>query len=293
MGLHGALVIRKPMGMTSHDVVNRVRRITGEKSVGHLGTLDPMATGVLPMLLGKLTRLSQFYLKSEKEYSGEIRFGFSTDTYDADGEKVGESRPVKLELDKLKKIADQFVGETLQMPPPFSAKKVKGVPAYKLARKNIETELKPVPITVHKYQIVQLYGDLAEFVIEVSAGTYVRGIAHEMGKVMGCGAHLARLERTRSGDFTLQQSVTLEELDAAVRENRIEQVMIPIKYLLPNIPNVIADEPAGIKIRHGNAVNLPIYTQAKFVKVFDTEGELVAIGQQIAGSLYQPKIVLV
>ncbi len=293
MGLHGALVLRKPKGMTSHDVVIRVRRITGEKAVGHLGTLDPMATGVLPMLTGKLTRLAQFYLKSEKEYSGTIRFGFATDTYDADGEIAGAEIQAELDLEKLREIAKQFVGETLQMPPPFSAKKVQGVPAYKLARKNIETELKPVPITIQEFEILQCKGDRSEFVIEVSAGTYVRSIAHEMGKSLGCGAHLARLERTRSGDFTLEQSVSLEELDAAIRENRVAQIMIPPKQLLPNMPNVIADEDAGNKIRHGNAVNLPVFVQAKLVKVFNAEGELMAIGQQIAGSLYQPKIVLV
>lgn len=292
MGLNGALVIRKPKGMTSHDVVNRVRRITGEKSVGHLGTLDPMATGVLPMLVGKLTRLAQFYLKSEKEYSGAIRFGFATDTYDADGKMVGDLKPVELSLERLQEIAKRFVGETQQMPPAFSAKKVQGVPAYKLARKNIETELKPVPITVQKFEILQCDGDRSEFVIEVSAGTYVRSIAHEMGNILGCGAHLARLERIRSGDFTLQQSVSLEELDVAVRENRVSQIMIPAKQLLPRIPNVIADEDASIKIRHGNAVNLPVFTQARLVKVFNVEGELMAICQQIAGSLYQPKVVL-
>jgi len=293
MGLDGALVLRKPKGMTSHDVVNRVRRITGERSVGHLGTLDPMATGVLPMLTGKLTRLAQFYLKSEKEYVGTIHFGYATDTYDADGEMVGTPIPAELNLGKLKEIAKQFVCEIEQMPPPFSAKKVQGVPAYKLARRNIETELKPVSISVHKFEILQLDENNAEFEIDVSAGTYVRSIAHEMGKIVGCGAHLERLERTRSGGFTLQQSVSLEELDAAVRENRVNQVMVPAKQLLPNIPNVIADEDAANKIRHGNAVNLPVFEKAILVKIFNAEGVLMAVGQQIAGSLYQPKIVLV
>src|SRR6185437_8699277 len=140
---NGVLIIDKPAGLTSHDVVHRVRRIVGQRSVGHLGTLDPMATGVLPLVLGNMTRLAQFYLKSEKSYEGVIRFGFSTDTYDAEGEPAGAAQQPSLTLEQVRELATKFTGMIEQMPPPYSAKKIGGVPAYKLARKKQETSLKP------------------------------------------------------------------------------------------------------------------------------------------------------
>ena len=156
--MNGVIVINKPAGMTSHDVVNRVRRILGEKSIGHLGTLDPMATGVLPLVTGRLTRLAQFYTSSNKSYEGEIRFGFATDTYDAEGEQVGDACEVKVTLEQVRETALAFVGVIQQMPPSYSAKKIGGVPAYKLARKNKEVELKPVSVEVAEFEILRSRG---------------------------------------------------------------------------------------------------------------------------------------
>src|SRR5580692_2216283 len=154
--MNAILIIDKPAGLTSHDVVNRVRRILKERSIGHLGTLDPMATGVLPLVIGTLTRLAQFYTSSEKTYEGTIRFGFATDTYDADGQPTSPAQAVTLSLDKVRKLASRFQGTIEQIPPPFSAKKIQGVPAYKLARKHAEVTLKPVQVEVKEFEILRV-----------------------------------------------------------------------------------------------------------------------------------------
>jgi tRNA pseudouridine55 synthase len=180
--MNGVLVIDKPAGLTSHDVVNRVRRILGQRSVGHLGTLDPSATGVLPIVIGNLTRLAQFYAHAEKTYEGVIRFGFATDTYDADGEPTTPQQDVRLSLDALRAIAADFHGTIEQVPPPFSAKKIAGVPAYKLARKKKEVVLKPVQVEIKEFEILSAAADQATFRARVASGTYMRSIAHEIGQ---------------------------------------------------------------------------------------------------------------
>ena len=210
--MDAALVIDKPGGMTSHDVVDRVRRILKERSVGHLGTLDPMATGVLPLLVGRYTRLAQFFEKADKTYEGEIWLGFSTDTYDATGEPSGEPRTVKVSAEEVTQAARRFVGKIEQMPPPYSAKKIAGVPAYKLARKGQAPELKPVAVEVKRFE-VEFSGDLVRFTAQVSAGTYMRTLAHELGQALGCGAHLSALKRTAAGQFDIGSAVKLADLD--------------------------------------------------------------------------------
>ncbi len=278
--------------MTSHDVVARVRRATGEQSVGHLGTLDPMATGVLPLLLGKYTRLAQFFGTSEKAYAGTIRFGFATDTYDAEGQVVGEARPVPLALDVVRAEALKFVGEIEQMPPPFSAKKVEGKPAYKLARAGKTPELKAVKITVDAFAIESVEGDTARFAMRISAGGYVRAIAHAMGQALGCGAHLASLQRTAAGPFTLEQALTLEEVEALAAEKKLEERMPHSRTILPEMPAVTADEQTVGRVRNGMQVNLPEYSGAALVKIFEGQRELVAVGKRVAGTLFQPFVVL-
>jgi len=297
--VNGLLIIDKPGGMTSHDVVAQVRRATGEQSVGHLGTLDPMATGVLPLLLGKYTRLAQFLNASEKAYTGSIRFGFATDTYDAEGQTVGEVRTAELTLEAVRIAAARFVGEIDQMPPPYSAKKVGGKPAYKLAREGKTPELKPVRIVVDTFTIESVEGDSARFRMRVSAGGYVRSIAHEMGQALGCGAHLSSLRRTEAGPFTLEQAVTLEELgtgrpgDGASRDDAgFEDKMVHPRTLLPEMPAVTADEATVGRIRNGMQVNLPEYSGAAMVKIFAGQRELAAIGRRVAGTLFQPFVVL-
>ena len=222
--MNGVIVVDKPAGWTSHDVVNRMRRILKQRSVGHLGTLDPLATGVLPLVVGNLTRLAQFYTASEKSYDGVIRFGFATDTYDADGEPIrdltGDPGPVSLTLDSLQRLAAGFIGSIEQIPPPFSAKKIHGVPAYKLARRKEEVILKPVEVEIREFEITKVDGDRAHFHARVSSGTYMRSVAHDMGQRLGCGAHLESLRRTAAAEFNIAQAHTLEEIESM--ENEVE-----------------------------------------------------------------------
>jgi tRNA pseudouridine55 synthase len=299
--MDAVLVIDKPAGITSHDVVARVRRLLGERSVGHLGTLDPSATGVLPLLTGRFTRLAQFFDVANKTYLGVVRFGFATDTYDAEGEAVGPSQAVQVSLEELRRAALPFVGEINQLPPRFSAKKIAGVPAYKLARKKQEVELKPVTVMVHRFEIQQIEGDKASFVAEVSPGTYVRSLAHELGQKLGVGAHLAELRRTVSGEFTLAQATTLERLEetkelSLARRQHLEEFITAIslhpRRILPHLPSVTVNEQTVALIGNGRAVNLAEFSGTSQVKVFFGQDELIAIATRIAGTLFQPKVVL-
>jgi tRNA pseudouridine55 synthase len=290
--MNAVLIIDKPAGFTSHDVVNRLRRILGQRSVGHLGTLDPMATGVLPMVTGNFTRLAQFYNASEKGYEGTIRFGFATDTYDAEGESTGEPQPVTLELSRLREVAAKFRGVIAQMPPPFSAKKIHGVPAYKLARKQKEVPLTPVPVEIKAFEIDECAGDVARFHALVASGTYMRSVAHDLGRELGCGAHLASLRRTSAGEFTLAEAHTLEQVEEAGRRQAWDEVCVHPRKLLPQMPAVTATDEVAARIRSGRAVNLPELSRAKQVKVFYGQRDLIAIATRVAGTLFHPGIVL-
>jgi len=291
------LVIDKPGGMTSHDVVAKLRRITGEKSIGHLGTLDPMATGVLPLLLGKFTRLAQYFSSAEKSYTGVIRFGFATDTYDAEGLAAGpdffsEGRPA-LTVERVRAAAARFSGEMDQMPPDFSAKKISGKPAYKLAREGKPVELKTARVNITHFEITALEGVEAEFAMSISAGGYVRSVAHELGADLGCGAHLSRLRRTQAGVFTLAEAHTLEEMEAlAGNPAALESMCIHPRMLLPEMPSVTGDAMALGRLRNGAQANLPEFSRAELVKVFAGQRELVGVAKRVAGTLFQPVVVM-
>jgi tRNA pseudouridine55 synthase len=292
MSPSGVLIIDKPAGLTSHDVVNRVRRILGTRAVGHVGTLDPMATGVLPLVIGNLTRLAQFYTSAEKSYEGVIRFGFATDTYDREGKPTSLQQPVTFPLDRLRAWAARFRGVIEQVPPPFSAKKVEGVPAYKLARKQKPFTLRRVQVEVKEFDILDLEGERASFRARVGSGTYMRSVAHDLGQQAGCGAHLESLRRTTVGEFNLDQAHTLEELETAVRSGAARELCVPLRDILPALPFVTANEESLVRIRSGRSVNLPELSPARQIKVFDGERELVAIATRVAGTLFHPKIVL-
>jgi len=290
--MNGVLIIDKPSGLTSHDVVARVRGILKQKAVGHLGTLDPLATGVLPLVLGNMTRLAQFYLHSEKSYEGVIRFGFATDTYDAEGEPAGPAQEPSLTLQQVRTLAGKFQGIIEQIPPPFSAKKINGVPAYKLARKNKDVPLKPVQVEIKQFEITQLDDSRAHFRARVASGTYMRSVAHEMGTLAGCGAHLESLRRTVVAEFELTDAHTLQALQQAALAGDIEPLLIHPRKLLPAIPCVTANDEVASKIRHGRPVNLPELSRAREVKVFYGQRDLIAISTRVAGTLFHPKIVL-
>ena len=279
--------------MTSHDVVGRLRRITGEKSIGHLGTLDPMATGVLPLLLGKYTRLAQYFSSAEKSYAGAIRFGFSTDTYDAEGEPEGPDVNPVLTLDQVRAAAGRFHGEMQQMPPAFSAKKIAGTPAYKLAREGKPAELKAARVCIASFEITGLEDAEAAFKMSISAGGYVRSVAHELGQDLGCGGHLSRLRRTQAGVFTLEAAHTLEELEAlAGDEEALVALCVHPRSLLPEIPSVTGDAQALGRLRNGAQGNLPEFSRAPLGKVFAGQRELVGIAKRVAGTLFQPVVVM-
>jgi tRNA pseudouridine55 synthase len=321
--MNGVLIIDKPTGLTSHDVVNRARRILGERSVGHLGTLDPMATGVLPLVIGNFTRLAQFYLASEKVYEGTIRFGFSTDTYDAEGEPTSDSTDVTLVPEQVEVLAAKFRGVIEQVPPPFSAKKIKGVPAYKLARKHQQVTLKPVQVEIKALEILSVARDRVHFRAHVASGTYVRSIAHEMGKILACGAHLESLRRTAVSEFTLADAHTFESIaeitlkvnnqgchshrnlafphekgseggESAVpaASRSLDDCFVHPRKLLPHFPSVTADEQTVTRIRAGRPVNLPELSRARQVKVFSGQRDLIAVATRVAGTLFHAKIVL-
>jgi len=326
--MNSVLIIDKPAGLTSHDVVNRARRILRERSIGHLGTLDPMATGVLPLVTGNLTRLAQFYTSSEKTYEGTIRFGFATDTYDADGEPTTPPQEVHLRAAEVEALAARFRGVIEQIPPPFSAKKIKGVPAYKLARQQKEVILKSVRVEIKEFEILAIDADRARFRARVASGTYMRSVAHDMGRELACGAHLESLRRTSVAEFTLDDSHTLDDVanlcsHEAANQNQchpdrsfplpkgtesgvegprameangevaatLEALFIHPRKLLPNLPAVTADEPTAARIRSGRTVNLPDVSRAPQVKVFAGQRDLIAIATRVAGTLFHPKIV--
>jgi tRNA pseudouridine55 synthase len=308
----GALVIDKPKGKTSHDVVDAVRHLAGFRQIGHLGTLDPLATGVLVLLLGRATRLVQFYAGRRKRYAAGFRFGFATDTYDSDGEAQGPDMAPMLDAAIIDKFAAECVGRFEQIPPAFSAKKVQGRPAYEFARKKQAVELKAVEVELFEYKLAEIKGSLARFVIECSSGTYIRSLAHEMGQKLGCGAHLAEITRTAVGEFSLEQAIKLEELAEAARAGKFADYLIRLENLLPNFPRVNVLPIIERRVRHGTKFNVSLaQIQAGRVdpppgataqldggepkpprlRVFSQQDKLIAIAQAVVPRTYQPIVV--
>jgi tRNA pseudouridine55 synthase len=291
----GVIVVDKPLGWTSHDVVNKMRRLAGTRKVGHLGTLDPGATGVLPLVVGRATRLAQFYTRNDKIYEGVIHFGYSTDTYDADGEPTSPEVPVTLDQAGLDSILNRFRGEFLQVPPPVSAKKIGGKPAYALARKQQPVVLEPVMVNVYSLEILRMEGCEAEVRVHCSAGTYLRGIAHDAGQALGCGAFLKTLRRTASGDFKIEMAHTLEDLAELAAQNRLSEALLPAAQLLPEFPLETVDAITASQIRNGRDFRISPFqarTGARYVKAVTAQGELVAIGEARLPHLYHPVLVL-
>ena len=308
----GALVIDKPQGKTSHDIVDAVRHLAGFRQIGHLGTLDPLATGVLVLLLGKATRLVQFYSGRRKRYTAGFRFGFATDTYDSEGQAQGPDTAPALDRAVLEKLSEDRLGLFQQMPPAFSAKKVHGRPAYELARKNQPVELKPVEVELFEYRLTGIEGSVARFEIECSSGTYIRSLAHEMGQQVGCGAHLTEICRTAVGEFSLDQTLKLEDLAAAARNGKLQDCVIKLEHLLLNFPSVTVLPVIEKRVRHGSKFNinlsqlqpgrseLPPGATAQLdagvpktprLRVFDSQRKLIAIAEAVVPRTYQPIVV--
>jgi tRNA pseudouridine55 synthase len=292
---HGVVVVDKPEEWTSHDVVAKMRRIAGTRKIGHLGTLDPIATGVLPLVIGRATRLAQFYTRSDKIYEGVVRFGWSTDTYDRAGVPTSEKREVELDAAVLEPYLEKFRGGFLQTPPPVSAKKVGGRRAYELARHAVSVALEPVPVEVYELTLLSIEGADARLRAHCSGGTYLRSIAHELGAAMGCGAHLHQLRRTASAEFEISQARTLEQLEALAAGERLLDAFVPAADLLPGFPAVFVDDLSVTQIRNGRnfaASAFRAQPAARHVKALDRHGELIAIGEAVLPNVYHPIVVL-
>jgi tRNA pseudouridine55 synthase len=310
--IDGILVVNKPQGRTSHDIVEWVRRIIGFRQIGHFGTLDPMATGVLVLALGRATRLARFFAGRRKRYSCAMRFGFSTDTYDASGQPQGPDMSPKLDWRQIEALAARFLGRTQQTPPPFSAKKIHGRPAHELARRHKTVDLEPVEVEVFEFRLTELAGAVARFEIECGAGTYIRALAHDMGRLAGCGAHLAEITRTAVGEFTLEQALSISELQKEAEALILAARVIRLENLLPDLPRTTVLPILERRIRHGARFHLSLAQiqpgnvttvqgtpreldssdgKPGKLRVFNQQGELIAIAEPVVPRTYQPVLV--
>jgi tRNA pseudouridine55 synthase len=293
--LDGVIIVDKPEGWTSHDVVNKVRKLARTKKVGHLGTLDPIATGVLPLVIERATRLAQFYTRSDKIYEGVVRFGWATTTYDRAGEPAGEKVEVTVDPAQVGRHLERFRGEFMQTPPAVSAKKVEGRRSYELARQSVAVELEPVPVSVYELVILEAAGNQVKLRAHCSGGTYMRSIAHDLGQAMGCGAHLASLRRLASGEFELAQARTIDQLQSLAEDDRLGDAVVPTAKMLPGFPALFVDDVTATQIRNGrNFPASPFRAQptARFVKAVTRTGDLIAIGEAVLPNLYHPVVVL-
>ena len=281
--MNGILVIDKPEGMTSHDVVLAIRKKLHVEKAGHLGTLDPMATGVLPVCVGKATRVAQYVPNSPKEYTGEIRFGFWTNTYDREGSPASEEKPLASDAGagEIREAMQSLTGVLDQAPPPFSAKKIGGVPSYKLARRNLAVEMAPSRVEVQQFELLGFEPPFARFRVVCSPGTYVRSLAHDLGQKLGCGAHLSALRRTRSGEFRVEEAVPL---DRAAASN-----LISMDRLLTSWPRIDVSETDEVKVVHGNQIRGDC--AGDFARIFNKKGEFIAVASVESGWV-RPRLVL-
>lgn len=298
--MDGILIIDKPAGITSHDVVARVRRILGERRVGHTGTLDPFATGVLVILVGRATRLAQFLSGADKEYEAVIRVGFATDTGDHTGKPLPPQglRSQTWSDEEIQAALSNLRGEIQQVPPMYSAKKHGGRKLYELARQGEEVAREPVPVEVQSFNVIGASHEregTTDFEVSVvcSAGTYIRTLAEDFGKQLGVGAHLVKLRRARAGEFTIKRALSLEELEEHVRRRSLSAVMLTPDAALQNLPFVSLDSGAVKRTREGLPLKLILGDDAQHVRMRDEDGNLIAIGRyDHEARLLRPRVVL-
>lgn len=292
--MNGLVLIDKPKGCTSHDVVNRWRRLARTKRAGHLGTLDPMATGLLLIVTGNATRLARFFEKQTKTYDAEIQFGVVSDTYDAEGD-VKRTELLPPEAARVLAALDKFRGSFLQTPPSVSAKKIGGVPAYKLARKHQPVELAPVQVEITAMSVREFCGDKLSLTVTSSAGTYIRSLAHDLGLALECGAILSSLRRTESGLFRVENARTLEELEHLAQQERLPEAILPSTDMLPHFPSAYVDAGTEMQIRQGRDFRtspFSIRPETPFVKAVSSSGELISVGELRLPNVYHPMLVL-
>jgi len=306
--MDGLILVNKPQNLTSHDVVIKIRKILSTKKVGHFGTLDPLATGLMVVALGKATRLFPFFSKVDKAYRGEMRLGFSTDTYDSTGKSASPEKKEYPEEDSLIKVMKTFEGEIKQLPPPYSAKKYKGKPLYMLARAKREFELRLSRVFVHIFRLKKYNPPFLEFEVRCSSGTYIRSLAHDLGQCLGCGAHLSRLTRTELGNFHLKDCFSIEKIKRLTEEEKIEEFLIPLESLLPEYPKLILEEKGSVLARNGNLVfsrniakiipgSLPLSPVSpggeNIFRMFSLDGKFLALAKKVPGkNCFHPYLVV-
>jgi len=291
--MDGVLNINKPAGMTSHDVVLALRRMLKEKRIGHTGTLDPLATGVLVLCVGKATRIAQYLEAGDKEYQAVMRLGVTTDTLDSEGQ-VLETRSYKPpERENILEVMEGFLGQIMQQPPAYSALKVGGVPSYKLARQGRAEPLKPRSVTIHGLELTAYENPFVSFTVKCSKGVYVRSLCADIGERLGMGAHLTGLVRTRSGRFCIADAVTLEQLGAMTPSTVEAQVLVPMSDALADLPKVLLNEGDAVRVMHGNQMSCPDTLKGSsggLVRLEDGSGRLLALARASAGVL-KPELV--
>ncbi len=292
--MEGIVNINKPSGVSSHDVVLQVRRILGEKRIGHTGTLDPLATGVLVLCIGKATRIAQYLEAGEKEYEAVMRLGITTDTLDAEG-RILETRTCPIpEPDALAPVLRQFTGTIMQSPPAFSAVKVSGIPSYKLAREGKSEPHKPRPVTIRTLELTAYEYPWMSLRVRCSKGVYIRSLCADLGAALGTGAHVTRLQRTRSGRFTIGDSLTPGELENMAADGRVEQAITTIDNALSHVPPIPLAEAEAARVTHGSKVSCPLdpgtYEGNSLVRLHDPLGRLLALAR-LEGGILRPELV--
>ncbi|HZI93418.1 MAG TPA: tRNA pseudouridine(55) synthase TruB [Patescibacteria group bacterium] len=302
--LEGLLVVDKPAGPTSHDIVDQVRRFTPGLRVGHTGTLDPFATGVLALCLGRATRLARFLTAARKTYEGAIRLGVTTDTYDIDGRVLTEAAPPAIDAATLELAVRGLTGRLMQTPPRYSARKIKGRPMYRLAREGREVAPEPSPVIVYRFEITERSETMLRFVAETSPGTYVRSLAHDLGAALGCGGCLVELRRTASGSFEAAQAHAMPEILQRGRAGTLSEIIIPPERMDLGLPSVTVTTDGRTAMRSGRVLSAREFTVSGVaavgpgpVRVEDQEGNLLGVALQtrdMAGAeVLQPDVVLV
>lgn len=303
--MDGLICVAKPPGCTSHDVVQTLRKILGIRRIGHCGTLDPDASGVLLLAVGRATRFFPFLSGQDKVYRGEIRLGFSTDTYDSSGVPTS---PAAAELpgeDLLAAAMKEMEGDLLQFPPPYSAKKLGGRPLYKMARRGEAVPLKPCPVRVHQFNLLGFRPPIVDFEAGCGPGTYIRSLAHDLGQRLGCGAHLAKLERTSVGGYRLSECSSPERIRSLAEEGRAEEFLIPMEDLLGDYPAIYLNDEGQRRVRNGNsvsAVHADAPTEARasspppasgVYRLFSRDKRLLALARRSPDSdVYSPFLVI-
>jgi tRNA pseudouridine55 synthase len=293
--VNGILVIHKPQHWTSHDVVNKARKLLQEKKIGHTGTLDPLATGVLVLCIGKATKIVRYLEADDKEYIAELKLGATTDTLDSAGSILETREYFPPSRDEVQRALDRFRGNILQRPPAYSAVKVSGVPSYRLARQGTVLEHAERPVTISAITLLEYHDPLVRFSVTCSKGTYIRTLCADIGAFLGAGAHLTALVRTRSGRFRIEQALDLEQLAQKASLGRAEQTLLPLSEALGSFAAVTVDDMEARRISHGNAISIPpgfaVSDSQPLIQVLDRDGRMLAVATTSAG-LIRPEVVL-